>query len=166
MMQADGTNLEQLTHNQWNDISPHWSPDGSTIALASQREGNTDLYLMDPDGTNERRLTWNRARDTMPAWSPDGSWIIFVSDRPLRDQELFLIRPDGTGLTPLTHNDALDWAPAWSPDGTSVAFTSSLYSAASRRNQQLLVIIDVRTRERTRTAISPAFELHPDWRPN
>jgi Tol biopolymer transport system component len=82
------------------------------------------------------------------------------------DQELFLIRPDGTGLTPLTHNDALDWAPAWSPDGTSVAFTSSLYSAASRRNQQLLVIIDVRTRERTRTAISPAFELHPDWRPN
>jgi hypothetical protein len=166
VMQADGTSLEQLTHNPWNDMAPDWSPDGLTIAFASHRDGNTDLYLMDPDGTNERRLTQNEARDTMPAWSPDGSWIVFVSNRPQRDQDLFLIRPDGTGLTRLTHNDALDWAPAWSPDGTSVAFTRSRYPAESGRNQQLLVIIDVRTRERTRIAISPAFELHPDWRPD
>jgi dipeptidyl aminopeptidase/acylaminoacyl peptidase len=166
VMRADGMNLEQLTHNEWNDLAPHWSPDGSTIVFASHRDGNTDLYLMDPDGTNERRLTHNRARDTMPAWSPDGSWIVFVSNRPLRDQDLFLIRPDGTGLTRLTHNDALDWTPAWSPDGTKVAFTRSRYPAASGRNQQLLVIIDVRTHERTRIAISPAFELHPDWRSN
>jgi Tol biopolymer transport system component len=50
VMQADGTNLEQLSHNQWNDISPHRSADGSTIALASQRDGNTNSTSWIPTG--------------------------------------------------------------------------------------------------------------------
>lgn len=163
VIDADGSNQVQLTHNGWEETHPEWSPDGSTIAFASRRggsAGSADVYLMNADGSEERRLTRNEAREQEPAWSPDGRWIVFVSNRR-GDQDLWLIHPDGTGLRILTHNDALDWAPQWSPDGTKVAFTRARYST----NQELLVVIDVRTLERFRLAISPAFELEPDWRP-
>jgi tol-pal system beta propeller repeat protein TolB len=163
LMDADGSNQVRLTHNRWEETHPEWSPDGSRIAFASRRggsAGSADVYLMNTDGSEERRLTRNQARDLEPTWSPNGRWIVFVSNRR-GDQDLWLIHPDGTGLRILTHNDALDWAPQWSPDGTKIAFTRARYP----KNQELMVVIDVRTRERFRLAISPAFELEPDWHP-
>ena len=47
-----------------------WSPDGWQIAFYSDRDGNSEIYVMDIDGTNQRRLTNNTAEDRSPAWSP------------------------------------------------------------------------------------------------
>ena len=51
------------------------------IAFVSERDGNSEIYMMDADGKNQRRLTKNDFPDTDPSWSPDGKRIIFVSDR-------------------------------------------------------------------------------------
>jgi hypothetical protein len=42
------------------------------IAFASDRDGDIDIYSMNPDGTGVRVLTNNSAIDTQPAVSPDG----------------------------------------------------------------------------------------------
>lgn len=68
---------------------------------------------------------------------------------------------DGTNERRLTRNQARDRDPAWSPDGRRIAFTRARY----RLQQEKLVVIDVETHERMRVAISPAFELEPDWQP-
>ena len=51
VMDYDGSNQHSLTNAQGGD-SPSWSPDGKHIAFSSRRNGNSDIYFMDPDGGN------------------------------------------------------------------------------------------------------------------
>ena len=71
VMQADGSNLRQLTQptSRVNE-DPAWSPDGTRIAFQSDRDGNFEIYTMNPDGTDVRRLTTDHGGDYWPAWRP------------------------------------------------------------------------------------------------
>ena len=92
---------------------------GEKIVFNTDRDGNSEIYLMDPDGTNLVNLTRNTAQDIQPTWSPDGSRIAFTSDRS-GNFELYSMNADGTGLTRLTNHDGWDLFPSWS--GTRIAF--------------------------------------------
>ena len=74
---ADGSNARNLTNNPAYDGWPAWSPDGSSIAFASNRQGNQRIYVMNADGKNIRPVVHKEGRATAPAWSPDGSAIYF-----------------------------------------------------------------------------------------
>jgi Tol biopolymer transport system component len=69
VMNADGSDQTQLTTTSAN-FEPSWAPDGSKIVFSSFRDGNSELYVMDPDGAEQRRLTNNPASDLTPAWAP------------------------------------------------------------------------------------------------
>ena len=74
VMDADGRNSVQLTHDVGFKRMPSWSPDGRSIAyLANHR-----IWVMDSNGKNERRLT-NVNSDDHPTWSPDSESIAFHS---------------------------------------------------------------------------------------
>ena len=70
---ADGTNQTPLTTNSAKDFHAAWSPDGTRIAFASDRQGNSDICVMDADGANQKRLTRDPADDLRPTWSPCAS---------------------------------------------------------------------------------------------
>jgi Tol biopolymer transport system component len=55
-MNADGTNLQQLTENTNGDGLPTWSPDGQSIAFVSDRGGVWAVWAMNTDGSNQRKL--------------------------------------------------------------------------------------------------------------
>jgi TolB protein len=103
--------VDKLTADRWSDSDPAWSPDGSWIAFATDRDatdGRRSIALIRTDGSGFRRL----APGTRPAWSPDGTRIVFVggADTP----GLYVVNGDGSGLTQIT-DDPADTAPSWGP---------------------------------------------------
>ena len=99
--------------------------DNGKIVLASNRDGNYEIYTMNPDGSDQQRLTNNDAMDLYPNWSPDGQKIVFVSDRDNHPTayNLYIMDADGTNAIRLTTIDARELAPIWSPTGDKIAFS-------------------------------------------
>ena len=56
VVNADGTDVRQLTDNDDQDFFPSWSPDGAAIVFSSDRNGAVELFLMDAAGGNQRPL--------------------------------------------------------------------------------------------------------------
>ena len=136
----------RLTKNPAVDQFPTVSPNGKEIAFQSNRDGNTEIYVMeakdddgDGEGDNLRRLTNNAASDAQPAWSPGGQKIAFQSTRDGSGSEIYIMDAedkvknvtgdlgrDGNGddTTRLTEAPGFDNFPVFSPDGSRIAFTS------------------------------------------
>ena len=91
------------------------------IAFVSDRDGNDEIYVIDPDGKGLKRLTRNSVADRSPAWSPDGRRIAFVSG-PVGAGHIFVMDCDGSEATRLNLGVVSQDSPAWSPDGESIAF--------------------------------------------
>ena len=74
---SQGGEAKQLTTHQAYDYAPVWSPDGKTIAFASDRFGNFDIYTIPVKGGVPTRITTNSAKETPWTYSPDGKKILF-----------------------------------------------------------------------------------------
>jgi Tol biopolymer transport system component len=92
-----------------------------TIVFDSNRDGNTEIYSMNPNGSAQTRLTTNPATDSQPAVSPEGNRVAFSSTRD-GNNEIYVMALDGSGQTRLTNNAAVDFNPTWSPNGDQIAF--------------------------------------------
>ena len=68
VMSADGTGARRLTDDQSDNDGPAWSPDGSRLALSSNRDGDYEIYVMNNDGTNLTKLTHSPGSDADPSW--------------------------------------------------------------------------------------------------
>ena len=95
--------------NHLGGSSPAWSPDGATVAFTSNRDGLTELYVMNADGSSVRRLTDHIGFNGRPAWSPDGSRIALGCELEMGNQDICTINADGSALVRLTTNSARDY---------------------------------------------------------
>lgn len=93
------------------------------FAFASNRDGDFDIYTMNPDRTNLAQLTNDPGKDVSPLWSPDGSRIAFASNRT-DDGDIYVMNADGTAQNRLTSTAGNEAPGAWSPDGTRIAYTT------------------------------------------
>src|SRR5678815_408777 len=93
------------------------------IAFQSQRDGDPEVYLMNPDGTNPVRLTTSQYYDGEAAISPDGTKIAFSSYRD-GNAEIYIMSTNGSSQTNLTNDPSFDGHPTFSPDGSRIAFAS------------------------------------------
>jgi len=69
VIDLDGQEPLQLTHESGDNEAPSWSPDGSLIVFSSNREGPFRIYVMTSFGTDQRRLLVMTGEQTNPKWS-------------------------------------------------------------------------------------------------
>jgi len=63
------------------DYWPAWSPDGKKIAFTTSRDGNYEIYLMNPDGTEQQNISQHPGNDNWATWSPDSRRLAWISNR-------------------------------------------------------------------------------------
>ncbi len=113
------------------DVHVQWSPDGETIAFASDRSGENHIYLVSSTGGELQRLTSQSLRDgDVPwacrfSWSPDGERIAFSDNDDNEGVDLFMIRLNDGAIEQLTEHVGIEQHPAWSPDGTLIVYVSN-----------------------------------------
>jgi len=107
------------------DASESLSSPTSKIAFVSKRDGNSEIYTINPNGSELIRLTNNSFEDTFPVWSPDASSIAFVSDRD-GSSNIYIMKPDGTEVHRLTDHKGEQNMPTWSPTGMQIAYTTDI----------------------------------------
>ena len=96
-------------------------PEAAKIALASNRDGNWDIYLMNPDGSEVVNLTQHPASDFYPVWSPTGEHLLFVSNRD-GPSSLYLMDADGANIRRVSDQILTRLRAAWAPDGGGIAY--------------------------------------------
>ncbi|MCE1253553.1 MAG: hypothetical protein LWX83_08400 [Anaerolineae bacterium] len=118
--------ITRLTDDDWDDINPAVSPDGSRIAFASRRNAYWDIYILDINTRQVSRLTDTPEYDGAPSWSPDGQWIVYESYQN-NNLEILIRSVNNPAQAPinLSNSIGMDCSPAWSPQGRDVAFVST-----------------------------------------
>ncbi len=85
VMDADGSDVVQVTDNGAANFAPYMHPDNQRILFSSNlgdpRGRSFDLYLIRVDGTGLEPVTRHPDFDGFPMWSPDGRRLAFASNR-------------------------------------------------------------------------------------
>ncbi len=142
---------KQLTSEMGYDAEGSYSPDGTQIVFASNRQAFSrdlterekelfkidpsfmiDIYIMNADGTNVRRLTDVSGYDGGPFFSPDGKricWRRFAENGATA--EIYTMNIDGSDVKRLTEINAMSWAPFYHPSGDYLIFTTNKHGFAN-----------------------------------
>ena len=136
-------------------------PSAPAIIFHSDRDGDYEIYAMNPDGTGLTQLTTNTgADDRNPAWARSGNKIAFTSDRG-GNFDIYTMNADGTGVISLTPGSpARDIEPTWSPDGSKIAF------ASDRDGDFDIYVVNTDGTGLRQLTNNTSFEGVPSWSPD
>lgn len=156
--------LTRLTSGNWDDVTPALSPDGKSIAFASNRDGYWDIFWLDLASGQVDQVTNTPEYDSSPTWSPDMAWIAYETyhDGHL---EIAIRSMTDLGQAPalLTDDAAANHSPSWAPDGRRIAYVSNATGSAD------IWVADLnKTNDRLQdvTNTPDAAENHPTWSPD
>lgn len=114
----------QITFSSKLDEEPSLSPDGNSVAYASDESGKSEIYIKQlAPGGREIQLTNDGQQNSQPVWSPDGQRIAYYS----QNRRGIWVIPALGGVP----KQLADFGshPSWSRDGSYLAFQTGTYTA-------------------------------------
>ena len=180
-MNADGTDLRQLSDHAAYDGTPVFTPDGQFIVYASEQDGDLDIFRMRVDGSEKTNLTRHPGADGHPKPSADGRRIFFNSNRASdpatftrgtmdrdHNHEIYSMTIDGDDVRRITELPDWDTYPAISPDGRQLLWrrvTPSGGKSESGRNSEVFWM-DLQSGAMRNLSANQAFDGWPAWSPD
>lgn len=156
--QARSTVL-RLTFGASNQTHPVWSPDGSRIVFASDRDGTSNLYQKTSSGAgSEELLLQSDTAKYVTDWSPDGRFIAYESQDPKTGTDLWVLPLFGDRKPiPFLQTEFNEGQGQFSPDGRWMAYVSD---ESGRRE----VYVQTFPASGGKWQISAAGGAYPRWR--
>jgi Tol biopolymer transport system component len=119
----EGMRIGRFTFNPADDRYPLWSPDGTRVAFASNRNGTYDLYQKPADGSGREDLLLQSPDFKRPnSWSPDGRFILYSVTN--NNGDLMVLPLTGEHAFPFLSTPFNEQQGIFSPDGKWVAYQS------------------------------------------
>jgi Tol biopolymer transport system component len=150
--------LTRLTSNPATDWRPVFSPDGSSIAFASDRAGRSTVFRTSIGAGDETALYRSDVGGVFPwDWSRDGTRLLVLVDAVTGgSQQLLIVAADGSSATTLLEPSVGGvQSPQFSPEGDRVAF------ASSETGRLEIYVISIKDRQRVR--VSTDGGTNPKW---
>ena len=165
VMNVDGSNPAQITHDTIDYDDPQWSPDGKKILATGVVGEHERIYIMNPDGSASQSLTPPDIRAIHASWSSDSKEVIFCDDDDVRppkknDTKIYSIDVETKQVKTLI-SGGVNTYPSWSPDMKKIAFRKII----GDMNSEVFVANSDGTNLRNITN-NPAFDGWPAWSPD
>ncbi len=146
VLPIEGGTTQRIASGMSSDHQPRFSPDGRTIAFASDRTGEVEIWLIDADGRNPRPLRSEGAFGSRPAWRPDGRAIslnpVYRLPTPVRNEE----REHGPKIYPLDVGEPEQTAAGGCCDAVFAPDGRYLYSSVLEdRDARRIVRVNLQT---------------------
>lgn len=129
------------------------------IVFHSNRDGDYEIYAMNPDGSSVVQLTDNSVDDYDPTVSPEGQRIVFRSHRD-GNAEIYTMDIDGSNVIRLTNDPGGDVHPTWSPDGSQIVYSSQV------EGNRKIFIMNANGSVKTRVTNTADDDTFPSYSPD
>ena len=158
VMDYDGMNPYQLTHDRSLALSPAWAPWGTELAFTTYKRGNPDLYLFDLKRGASYPFSTRAGPNIAPSYSPDGKWIACALYRD-GNSEIYAISRDAQTARRLTRNPRIDSGPSYSPNGDQIVF------ASDRSGSPQIYVMDSEGVNQRLLTLEGKYNDSPRWSP-
>lgn len=159
-MNADGSEVQQHTHNDAFEADLAWSRDQRFLAFKSFRDGNDEVYVLDIESGRQTNISNHEGSDGGPSFDVEGKHLYFWSDRDHKQGEIYSYNFESKSFRRLTDNNIREGSPALSPDGARIAFVSN------HEGNDEIYVSDLNGAKLGRVTHNPLSDWYPRWSPD
>lgn len=159
IMDQDGYGMRYLSDKKTFVMSPHFSPNMSSVVFLSYRNDDPMVWVLDLETGDQTKLGNFGGMSFAPRFSPDGNRVALslVKNGITNIYEYDIANQS---LKQLTFGKHIDTSPSYSPDGRYMAFNSD-----SSGSQQIHVL-DLNTGKQKRITFGAGRYATPAWSPD